>query len=63
MAYFTNSSHYSLCLYVYTPFVARQRLCKNVTTAPNTNAIIEFLYASFSMRSASYQGTYAISSC
>jgi hypothetical protein len=63
MAYLINSSHHSVCLYVYVPFVARQRLCKNVTTEPNTNATIELLDASFCMRSASYQGTYAITSC
>jgi hypothetical protein len=44
-----------LCLYVYPPIVARQRLGKNVTAATNTHATIELLDA-FYMRSVSYQG-------
>jgi hypothetical protein len=33
MAYFINPSHQSVCLYVYTPTVARQQFGKNITTA------------------------------
>jgi hypothetical protein len=52
-----KSSHQSVCLYVYPPIVARQRLGKNVTAAINTHATIEeLLDTSFSMRSVSYQG-------
>jgi hypothetical protein len=55
-AYFINPSHQSVCLYVYLPIVARQRLGGNVTTATNTHAKIEeLLDASFSMRSGLYQ--------
>jgi hypothetical protein len=39
-AHFINSAHQSVCLYVYTLFVNRQRLSKNVTTATNTYAVI-----------------------
>jgi hypothetical protein len=53
MVYFINPSHQSVCLYVY---VAGQRLNKNVTAATNTHATIEeFLDASSSIRSMSYQ--------
>jgi hypothetical protein len=34
-AYFINPSHQTVCLYVYPPIVARQRLGKNVTAATN----------------------------
>jgi hypothetical protein len=62
-AYLRNPSHQSVCLNVYPPIVSRQRLGKNVTAAMNTHATIaELLGASFSMRSVSYQGKYAISS-
>jgi hypothetical protein len=55
-AYFINPSHQSVCLYVYPPSIARQRIGKNVTVATNTHATIEeLLDASFSMRSVSYQ--------
>jgi hypothetical protein len=55
-AYFINPSHQSVCLYVYPPIVARQRLDKNVTEANNTHATIkELLDASFSVWSESYQ--------
>jgi hypothetical protein len=37
-AYFINPSHQSVCLYVYPPIVARQRLGKNVTEAANAHA-------------------------
>jgi hypothetical protein len=47
-AYFINSSHQSLYLYVYPLIVAKQRLGKNVTAATNTHATIEeLLDASF----------------
>jgi hypothetical protein len=49
---YLSPSQQSVCLYVYPPIVARQRLGKNVTTAKNTHAAIEkLLDASFSMRS------------
>jgi hypothetical protein len=55
-AYFINPSHQSVCLYVYPPIVARQRLGKNVTAATNTQATIEgLLDMSFSMWDGSYQ--------
>jgi hypothetical protein len=55
-AYFINPSHQSVCLYVYSPIVARQRLCKNVIAGMNTHATIEeFLDASFPMLSMTYQ--------
>jgi hypothetical protein len=38
-AYFTNLSHQPVCLYVYPPIVARQRLGKNVTAATNIHTI------------------------
>jgi hypothetical protein len=54
--YFINTSHQSVCLRVYTLIVATQRICKNVTAATNTYAVVEeSLDASFSMRSTSYQ--------
>jgi hypothetical protein len=63
MAYFIKPSHQSLCLYVNPPIVARQRLSKNVTTATNTDAIIEeLLDASFSVRSVLYEGKWTFSS-
>jgi hypothetical protein len=40
-AYFINPSHQFMCLCVYSPIVARQRLCKNFTVATNTHATIE----------------------
>jgi hypothetical protein len=55
-AYFVNPSRQSVCLYVYPPVVARQRLGKDVAASTNTHEIIEeLLEASFSMRSVSYQ--------
>jgi hypothetical protein len=46
-----------MCLYVYFPIVARQRLVRNVTAVTNTHAIIEeLLGASFLMCPVSYQG-------
>jgi hypothetical protein len=60
-AYFINPSHQSVCLYVYPPIVAKQRLGKNVTAATNTHATIEeLLGASFSVGSMSYEGKEAI---
>jgi hypothetical protein len=38
LVYFIISSHQSVCLYVYTLFVVRQRFGKNVTAAKNTYA-------------------------
>jgi hypothetical protein len=35
-AYFINPSHQSVCLYVYPPLIARQRLGKHVSAATNT---------------------------
>jgi hypothetical protein len=40
MAYFSNNSHQSGCLYVYSTIVARQRLGENVTAASNAHATI-----------------------
>jgi hypothetical protein len=56
-AYFINPSHQSVRIYVYQRIVASQRLGKNVTVTTNAHATIEeFLEASFSMQSVSYQG-------
>jgi hypothetical protein len=56
-AYFINPSHQCLCLYVYSPIVARQRLGKNVTAATNTKETIEeLLDPLFSMRSCRVKG-------
>jgi hypothetical protein len=49
-----NPFHQSVCLYVYPPIVAKQRLCKDVTAATNAQAIKELFDASFSMRSMSH---------
>jgi hypothetical protein len=55
--YVINSSHQSVCLYVNSDNVARQRLDKNVTAATNTRATIEeLLEALFSLRSVSRHG-------
>jgi hypothetical protein len=54
-AYFINPSHQSLCLYVYPPIVARQRLGKNDTAVTSRHAKIEELDVYFSMRSLSCQ--------
>jgi hypothetical protein len=53
-AYFISHCHQCVCLYVYSPIVARQRLGKNVTAATNTYAIEDLLYVSFSIRFVSY---------
>jgi hypothetical protein len=37
--YFINSSHRSVCLYLYPPIVARQQIGKNVTAAMNEHPI------------------------
>jgi hypothetical protein len=47
IAYFINPSHQSLCLYLYPPIVARQRLNKNVTAATNTHITVEELLDAF----------------
>jgi hypothetical protein len=36
MAYFINTSHQSVCIYVYPLIVARQRLVKHIPTGANT---------------------------
>jgi hypothetical protein len=52
MAYLTNASQQSVCLYVY---VANQWLDKNVTMETNTHATIEeLLDTSFSVQSVLY---------
>jgi hypothetical protein len=52
-AYFINTYHQSLCLYVY---VARQRLVRNVTDTMSAHAIIkQFWEAAFSTWSVSCQ--------
>jgi hypothetical protein len=43
--YFKNSSHQSVCLYVYPSIIARQRLDKKVTAAMNAHPSIELLDA------------------
>jgi hypothetical protein len=53
--YFIHSFHRSVCLYVYSPIVARQRLRKIVTAARNMHATEELLKASFSRRPVSCQ--------
>jgi hypothetical protein len=51
-----STAYFSLCLYVYLPIVAKQRLSKNVTAETNTQAEIEcMLNASSSMRLVSYK--------
>jgi hypothetical protein len=56
VAYFINLSHYSACLYMYPPYIAREWLSKNVTVAMNAHATVEeMLDALFSVRSVSYQ--------
>jgi hypothetical protein len=61
-AYFIIAFHQSVCLYVYPPIFATQRLFKNVTAATNTQSTIEeLLDALFSMRSASYRRAVSVS--
>jgi hypothetical protein len=56
-AYFVNLSNQSLCLYVYSLLVARQRFDKNVTATTDTHATVEeLLYTLFYMLLMSYQG-------
>jgi hypothetical protein len=43
-AFFINPSHQSVCLYVYPPFVARQRLGKIFTAATKTHAWLEYFW-------------------
>jgi hypothetical protein len=46
----------TVCMFVYSPIIAMQRLGKYVSTAMNTHATIEIpLDVMFSMRSVSYQ--------
>jgi hypothetical protein len=40
-AYLMNPSHHSVCLYVYTAIITRQRLDETVTAATDTHAAIE----------------------
>jgi hypothetical protein len=40
-AYLVNSPHQSVCLYVYPPSFAKQRLGKNVIAAMNTYGTVE----------------------
>jgi hypothetical protein len=54
-AYFINPSHQSVCLYMYTAIVVRQRLGKNVIAKTSTHATIELYDESFSVQSVSYQ--------
>jgi hypothetical protein len=57
MAQLKNTSHQPMCLYVYPPIVAMQRLGRNVTAVTNTPPPIEeLLDASFSTWPVSYQG-------
>jgi hypothetical protein len=51
-----NPSHQSMCLYVYSPIVARQRLGINITALMNILATIEELLDASSMRSMAYKG-------
>jgi hypothetical protein len=61
-AYFIIPSDQFVCLHVYSPIVARQRLCENITAKTNTQATIEeLLDASFYMRFM-YQEKWASSS-
>jgi hypothetical protein len=63
MAYFTNPSHHSVCLYVYTLIIARQWFGKDVTATMNTHTTTqELLDTSFPMRSMLYQEKYVLSS-
>jgi hypothetical protein len=63
MTFFMHPFRQSVCLYVYSHIVIRQRLGKNFTAATNTRAAIEeSLDALFSMWSVSYQRKVAISS-
>jgi hypothetical protein len=51
VVYPINSSHQSVCLYLYPLIIARQRLGKNVTAVTKTQATIEeLLEAPFPMR-------------
>jgi hypothetical protein len=61
-AYFINPSQKSVCLYVYPPFVARQRLGTNVTAATNTHAMEELLARRFLRGPCRIRGKYTISS-
>jgi hypothetical protein len=61
IAYIINPSHLSLCLYVYTTTVARQRLGKNVIASASTHATIEdLLDACFLCCPCRIEGKYAI---
>jgi hypothetical protein len=54
-AYFINSSHQSVCLYMYPSAVVRQQLGEDVTAATNIHATRELLDESFSIQHMSYQ--------
>jgi hypothetical protein len=62
VAYFIHPSHLSVCLYLYAPIVARQRLGKNVTAAKNTRNSRGIVGRVVFMRSVSYQRKEDISS-
>jgi hypothetical protein len=62
-AHFINPSHQSVCLYVYLPTVAWQRLDKIFSASMNKQATLkELLNTSFCARSMQYEGKYGISS-
>jgi hypothetical protein len=50
-----HKSHQSVCLYVYSPIVARQRLHLKALPRQRKHAIEELLAGSFPSRSVSYQ--------
>jgi hypothetical protein len=55
-AYFINPFHQTVSLYEYSSIVARQRLGQKVTSTTNTHGTVEeWLDASFTIRSMSYQ--------
>jgi hypothetical protein len=55
-AYLTNPSQQSVCLYMYSPTVAKQQVGKNVTVALNRHIKIEELFHTYiSMRAMLYQ--------
>jgi hypothetical protein len=49
-------SRWSVCVSVYPPIGARQRLIRNVTAVTNTHAARDELLDTFSMWPVSYQG-------
>jgi hypothetical protein len=62
--YFINPSHQSVCLYAYTPIVAREWLGKNITAATNIHTTVEeMLDASLCVHSVSYHRGVCWSAC